>query len=170
MEPSHTLLLTIMKESRCSLGRRVWWGRGGWQVVISHRRKEWEWMVLISRSESTETTGETPEVCVTQQPAQSLLHEPQRSVRLFDLQARTNADTPRHSWKVKLELRREEEAGSLTCKYEEIEKCDGPEGFDECVSVCVGGDKGRFHTFSHSFSHSSRSRCPTLPDECSAVC
>lgn len=57
-------------------------------------------MVLISRSESTETTGETPEVCVTQQPAQSLLHEPEWSLRPFHLQARANADTPRHSWKV----------------------------------------------------------------------
>lgn len=47
---------------------------------------------------------------------------------------------------VKLELWREEEEGSPTCKYEEIEeeKCDGPGGFDVCV--CVGGDKGRFHT------------------------
>lgn len=51
---------------------------------------------------------------------------------------------------VKLELRREEEGGSLTCKYEEIdlEKCDGPGGFDECVSVCGRGEGEVSHSVS----------------------
>lgn len=68
---------------------------------------------------------------------------------------------------VKLELRREEVGGSLTCKCEEteIEKCDGPGGFAECVSV---GWEGRRGGFTLSFSHSSRSRHSTLPDECCA--